>query len=148
VSHGRAFHGRASQDAALVVRAAFGGDAAFLIFGAKSPTWHSVPRALPTPHSGPPHPPQEPRKSLFSANTYASATPTVCLQARSMPITSSNRSVRVRNLDTGTSKDAVETFAKTLAQTGSGKKVDSLQTPVSTAFYNLCVCAIAQLKQQ
>jgi hypothetical protein len=65
-----------------------------------------------------------------------------------MPITSSNRSVRVRNLDTGTSKDAVETFARTLAQTGSGKKVDSPQTPVSTALYNLCACVIAQLKQQ
>jgi len=89
-----------------------------------------------------------PAPALFPANTHASATPTVYPQARSMPITSSNRSVRVRNLDAGTSKDAVETFAKKLAQTGSGKKVDSPQTPVSTALYNLCACIIAQLKQQ
>jgi hypothetical protein len=89
-----------------------------------------------------------PALALFPANTHASATPTVYPQARSMPITSSNRSIRVRNLDAGTSKDAVETFAKTLAQTGSGKKVDSPQTPVSTALYNLCACVIAQLKQQ
>lgn len=87
-------------------------------------------------------------RSLPLQNTHASVTPTVYLQARSMPKTSSNRSVRVRNLDTGTSKDAVETFAKTLAQTSSGKKVDSPQTPVSTALYNLCACFIAQLKQQ